>query len=209
MNNQSWRREKGRRASGFSAVHTRIMEPTQGGWRHTCMGRRMRVGFDSSADDLREHRGKLDAQNGRLTHLNVPGNFRTVLACEQESQQHAEAVHVAHLRHLPWARRATLGVARSYSNATKRVTGMERCQGNRTSTQPWPSRCTNSSGAMYAGVPRGGVLTLPQPRPVGRGMARRASPKSLIFADTEVEPSGSMFVTHSTWMWITCTVTAN
>jgi hypothetical protein len=80
----------------------------------------------------------------------------------------------------------------------KWVTGMERCTGNRTSTQPWPSRCTNNSGAMYAGVPRGGVLTLPQPRPVGRGMARSASPKSLIFADTEVDPSGSMFVTHST-----------
>ena len=67
-----------------------------------------------------------------------------------------------------------------------------------TSTHPCPSRCPSISGAMYAGVPRGCAVTVPQPRPVGRGMARRASPKSLILADTDRDPSGLTLETHST-----------
>lgn len=70
--------------------------------------------------------------------------------------------------------------------------------GHLTSTHPLPSRCTNISGAMYAGVPRGSVCTLPQPRPLARGMARSANPKSLILADMDTVPSGSSLVTHST-----------
>jgi hypothetical protein len=67
-----------------------------------------------------------------------------------------------------------------------------------TGTQPLASRGPNSSGAMYRGVPRGGVLTAPHPRPVGSGMARKARPKSLIFADMETEPPASTELTHRT-----------
>jgi hypothetical protein len=51
---------------------------------------------------------------------------------------------------------------------------------------------------MYSGVPLGGTHTVPQPRPVGCGIARSASPKSLIFADTVTDPSSSTEDTHST-----------
>jgi hypothetical protein len=67
-----------------------------------------------------------------------------------------------------------------------------------TGTQPLASRGPNSSGAMYRGVPRGGVLTAPHPRPVGSGMARKARPKSLILADMETEPPASTELTHRT-----------
>lgn len=71
-----------------------------------------------------------------------------------------------------------------------------------TFTQPLASCCTNISGAMYRGVPRGGVHTEPQPRPLARGMARSAKPKSLIFADTDTDPAASLAGTHSTCQFV-------
>ncbi len=52
---QSWRREKGRRASGTVAVHTRIMDPTHAGWARTmCAQGVVGVGGGGWGEDTQE-----------------------------------------------------------------------------------------------------------------------------------------------------------
>ena len=85
-------------------------------------------------------------------------------------------------------------------HATQEGTGraQKKPAADHTCTHPLASVSLSSSGAMYSGVPRGGVDTLAQPLPLGSGIARSARPKSLILADTDTAPSVSTDDTHST-----------
>ncbi len=100
VNSQSWSREKGSRASGATAVHTRTMEPTQVDCRHT---RTTSIHHHSEApkDGGCAHwlEDSIGSKQTRLQppHLYIRWHHGAVFARKEKRQKHPKAVHVHHL----------------------------------------------------------------------------------------------------------------